>query len=195
MSIHGVSRADEPIESFRGPVLPLLHRSDDLCERSEISVLHSQRVLLEERNHRIGEIAQPADREGHHRAVRSFAVQVPAAEVGRDPLEHIAIRLVLGHLEDWRELPASGASGIRLVAVDAHREAPLAVDEPNDPPRIESLMRFFGFLLIVRTDRIFTIHATKVSTQCDTNEYRRILGCSSIQPGFTTAVQIAVQRL
>ena len=37
-----------------------------------------------------------------------------------------------------------------------------------------------GFLLIVRTDRIFTAHVLKVPSTCDTNEYRRILGCSSI---------------
>lgn len=37
-----------------------------------------------------------------------------------------------------------------------------------------------GFLLIVRTDRIVTAHAGTLRRGCDTDEYRRILGCSSI---------------
>ncbi len=37
-----------------------------------------------------------------------------------------------------------------------------------------------SFLLIVRTGRIVTVHVTLISDECDTNEYRRILGYSSI---------------
>jgi hypothetical protein len=39
-----------------------------------------------------------------------------------------------------------------------------------------------SFLLIVRTERILTSHAETSETGCDTSEYRRILGVSSIWP-------------
>ena len=39
-----------------------------------------------------------------------------------------------------------------------------------------------SFLLIVRTERIFTTHTTNLTSVCDMNEYRRILGVSSIWP-------------
>ena len=51
--------------------------------------------------------------------------------------------------------------------------------QPEDPLRIESLGVGFGFLLIVRTERIFTVHE-RGNTCLIVNEYRRILGCSSI---------------
>jgi hypothetical protein len=38
------------------------------------------------------------------------------------------------------------------------------------------------FLLIVRTERIVTAHVTNLNEACDMNEYRRILGVSSIWP-------------
>jgi hypothetical protein len=38
------------------------------------------------------------------------------------------------------------------------------------------------FLLIVRTERIFTTHAETLKDGCDMDEYRRILGVSSIWP-------------
>jgi hypothetical protein len=49
------------------------------------------------------------------------------------------------------------------------------------------MTRTRSFLLIVRTGRIFTFHISTLKTGCDMNEYRRILGCSSIQWGFVTA--------
>ena len=45
---------------------------------------------------------------------------------------------------------------------------------------VQSLRIPFGFLLIVRTDRIVTAHVLTVRDGYDMNEYRRILGCSSI---------------
>jgi hypothetical protein len=39
-----------------------------------------------------------------------------------------------------------------------------------------------SFLLIVRTERIVTTHAQTIKSACDMNEYRRILGVSSIWP-------------
>ena len=46
--------------------------------------------------------------------------------------------------------------------------------------RMECVSPRFGFLLIVRTNRIFTAHVLKVRGTYDMNEYRWILGCSSI---------------
>ena len=58
----------------------------------------------------------------------------------------------------------------------------------NHPVGIEhDMTRTGSFLLIVRTGRIFTTHIPTLKDGCDTNEYRRILGCSSIQWGFLTA--------
>jgi hypothetical protein len=45
---------------------------------------------------------------------------------------------------------------------------------------VQSLRIPFGFLLIVRTDRIVTAHVLTVRDGYDMNEYRRILGGSSI---------------
>jgi hypothetical protein len=56
-----------------------------------------------------------------------------------------------------------------------YRETAFAVGEPDDP-----LLNPWPFLLIVRTERIFTVHVTTISDGCDTNEYRQIHGVSSI---------------
>jgi len=48
---------------------------------------------------------------------------------------------------------------------------------------VQSLRIPFGFLLIVRTGRIFTALM---------GEYRRIHGCSSIQPSLKTATLLTV---
>jgi len=50
-----------------------------------------------------------------------------------------------------------------------------SVDEADDP-----LLDTWPFLLIVRTGRIFTAHVFNLMRVCDTNEYRRIHGVSSI---------------
>jgi hypothetical protein len=53
-------------------------------------------------------------------------------------------------------------------------------------PSVQSLripcayIKTLGFLLIVRTGRIVTAHALTLRRGCDTNEYRRMLGYSSI---------------
>ena len=70
------------------------------------------------------------------------------------------------------DLPAEPASS---VLHHRDREAALAVDEADDP-----LREPWPFLLIARTGRIFTAHAGTLRRRCDTDEYRRILGVSSI---------------
>ncbi len=95
--------------------------------------------------------------------------------------EHCSIPLVLVDVEDRVELPPVRRFG-EGVPVYRHRETSFTVDESHDPARIElEHSRRRGFLLIVRTGRIFTVHVVTVIVGCDIqDEYRRILGCSSI---------------
>ncbi len=79
----------------------------------------------------------------------------------------------LNHRESWLNLPTRST---RSIQEDRNAETSFAVDKADDP-----LRKVWPFLLIVRTGRIFTTHATHRKTRmCHTNEYRRILGVSSI---------------
>ncbi len=80
--------------------------------------------------------------------------------------------LSLNHCEGRLDLPTGST---RTVPKDWNTEAAFAVDEADDPLRGN-----WPFLLIVRTDRIFTTHATTPRKGCYMNEYRRMLGVSSI---------------
>ena len=82
--------------------------------------------------------------------------------------------LSLNHREGWLDLPTKPRG---LIPEDRNTEATFAVDEADDP-----LRETWPFLLIVRTGRIFTFHVSTQSSGCDMNEYRRILGVSSIWP-------------
>lgn len=84
---------------------------------------------------------------------------------------------MLRNLEDSSELPSPGSTHVR-VAVNGDGEASLSIDEAAYPLRVEEAIT--GFLLIVRTGRFVTAHARTLLVGCDMNEYRRILGCSSI---------------
>ena len=93
---------------------------------------------------------------------------------------------VLVDVEHRVELPTS-MSMHHWVPMHGHREAAFSVHKSNHPVGIEHDTRTGSFLLIVRTSRIFTTHAGTLKNGCDVNEYRWILGCSSIQWGFVTA--------
>ena len=80
--------------------------------------------------------------------------------------------LSLDHGEGGLRLPTQPAG---VVPKDRNAEATLAVDEADHPLRGD-----WPFLLIVRTERIFTFHFTTLETGCDMDEYRRMLGVSSI---------------
>ena len=69
-------------------------------------------------------------------------------------------------------LPAKGHHRIALYWA---AETAFTVDEADDP-----LLESWPFLLIVRTGRIVTAHVDILLKAYDTNEYRRILGVSSI---------------
>ncbi len=72
------------------------------------------------------------------------------------------------------------------LSTDGDIEASLTIDESGHPVTqvawdpIQPVRGTGSFLLIVRTGRIFTFHAITKSNGCDMDEYRRILGVSSI---------------
>ncbi len=87
--------------------------------------------------------------------------------------------LVLIHVENRLELPTP-VSVHHRTAMNRYGEATLTIHESSDPVGIEHKTRNGSFLLIVRTGWIFTTHAITLRIGCDTDEYHRILGCSSI---------------
>jgi len=117
-------------------------------------------MALEERNDLTFQGWKSVDRVRPDAAVRAFRAEPPTAEHADHRFEHRSIPLVLVHVEDGMELPPAGRTGVG-VPMYRHREAAFAVDESDDPTRIElEYRRRSGFLLIVRTGRIFTAHAS-----------------------------------
>ena len=64
-----------------------------------------------------------------------------------------------------------------MVPKDRAAETAFPIDETSNPSAVPE-----SFLLIVRTERIFTTHAETLKDGCDMDEYRRMLGVSSIWP-------------
>jgi hypothetical protein len=87
--------------------------------------------------------------------------------------------LVLVDLEVRLELPTPVPVHHR-TSMYRDREATFTIHESNNPVGIEHVARTGSFLLIVRTGWIFTVHVKTLRSGYDTNEYHRILGCSSI---------------
>ena len=154
--IHHVEAGDEPLE-----VVPF---GGD------------QWVIFEERDDAVHKIRATLPGEAHEHfpmVVMSAILDDPsAAEEAHEELQSRAGRRRLGHRELVLDLPAESAS---RVAHHGDRETAFTVDEADDP-----LLESWPFLLIVRTGRILTVHGKTVETGCDMNEYRRILGVSSI---------------
>jgi len=87
--------------------------------------------------------------------------------------------LVLIDVKDGLKLPTP-VSVHHRTAMNRNRETTLAIHKTSDPVGIEHKTRNGSFLLIVRTGWIFTTHVSTLRNGCDTDEYHRILGCSSI---------------
>jgi hypothetical protein len=64
-----------------------------------------------------------------------------------------------------------------VIPKDRNTETAFAVDKADNPLRV-----YWPFLLIVRTERIVTTHVPTLEDGCHLDEYRRILGVSSIWP-------------
>jgi len=89
----------------------------------------------------------------------------------------------LRHVERQRDAPWQSTI---TLSTDRDVEASLSIDESGDPvaqvmwDSIQPVRGTGPFLLIVRTGRIFTAHAFTQTNGCDMDEYRRMLGVSSI---------------
>ena len=119
------------------------------------------------------------NRKGQNTAPWAFRTNSPAAQ-GRDHrFENLSMVLVLVDVEDRLKLPTPMSVHHR-VAMNRNGEATLAIHKTSDPVGIEHKTRNGSFLLIVRTGWIFTTRAATLRRGCDTDEYHRILGCSSI---------------
>src|SRR5262249_8336504 len=144
------------LEAGSSQVLLLAERSHDLGERPKVGALDDERVLLEERNDPLFQIRSAADCVGQHAALRTLRADNATAEERAQCFGHRSMRLVLVHVEDRLDLPVARGSD-EWIPMEADTEAALAIDEADDPARIE-LERVSGFLLIVRTGRIVTAH-------------------------------------
>lgn len=104
--------------------------------------------------------------------VTSVATDVAAFEETLQFVQDMHAPRSLDHAEVRLNLPTETTT---TVPEDRNTEAAFAVDEADDP-----LLESWPFLLIGRTDRIVTAHATSLRRACDIDEYRRIHGVSSI---------------
>jgi hypothetical protein len=179
MGIHPIGQTDESLESRSEEVLLCVHRPNDTGERLEITPLYHQGIRFEERNDDLNEISPPFHRVRQHSALWSLWTHRTTSEEPSQCFENAPMVLMLVHVEHWLQLPPSMSVHHR-VAMHRYREAPFAIHKTNDPSRIEQRAWPGSFLLIVRTGRIVTVHAASLQRRCDTNEYRRILGYSSI---------------
>jgi hypothetical protein len=154
-----------------------IHHSNDRRELPEIVAFRgSQRICLEERDDDVSQVATPEDLINHQIlpvvVVPSVSVDATAPKEVVDQFQTFDAALSLDDCEHRLQLPSDPH---HAVALNRTTEAAFTVDEADDP-----LLDPWPFLLIARTGRIFTAHASTVVTATDMNEYRRILGCSSI---------------
>src|SRR2546423_1129620 len=169
------NRGDESESLFR-EVPAGLHEAEDDRKLLEIELFRgSQWTFFEERQDTFHEIAAPLHGEAKHRlAVVVLAVVHDDCPAPEHLTEEFERRPRCGGLRDRElvlDLPARTA---QRVTHHRDREAPFAVDEADGP-----LVSTWPFLLVVRTARVVTHRRFTVRRWCD-NEYRRILGFSSI---------------
>ena len=154
-----------------------LHRADDSSELLKlIGFRRSQWVRLEKRNDAAHQVGKRSDVETPEIlpmvVVPTIDADTAASKEVLQLVQDVHAPLSLHHRELGLGLPPQAT---RAVAEDRNTEAPLAVDEADDP-----LLGTWPFLLIARTGRIVTAHVSTLRRWCDMNEYRRILGVSSI---------------
>jgi hypothetical protein len=158
----------------------------DLTEHRQIGRLHSQPEHIEEREDPPFELIRPGD----------FLVE-DTVTASADPSYAEGRSEELWEfptdLRDVEGEPYAERKATITLTTDRDVEAALSVDEPRDVVThverdlIQPGWRPGPFLLIVRTGRIVTAHVPvhlsmfrTLRRGCDTNEYRRILGVSSI---------------
>ncbi len=175
--VHGLRDPCDPAEPVHRQVDPLAHQPHDGREALKLVTLcRSQWMCFEKRNDRLDKITEGPDAVAVQVftvvVVASVAADVAAAEVPLQRVQDLHTLRSLDHAEVRLYLPAEPTAA---VPEDRNAEAAFAVDEADDP-----LLESWPFLLIGRTDRIVTVHATTLGKGCDIDEYRRIHGVSSI---------------
>ena len=175
--VHRLCSRRDLAQPIHREVAAELHHADDDSELLKlIGFRRSQWVCFEKRNDAADQIGKRSDVESPEILP---VVVVPAIDA--DPtaskevlqfVKDVHAPLSLHHRELGLDLPSQAT---RAVAEDRNTEAPLAVDKADDP-----LLGTWPFLLIARTGRIVTAHVSTIRRWCDMNEYRRILGYSSI---------------
>lgn len=158
-------------------VHPTIHHRQDHLELQEVLLLcRSQRIRIEERDDHPTKIFPTKHVESEQIflviVMSAVPIDVSAAEVLLQHLKYVQAAFTLNNRKPRLHLPTTAHS---LVSLNRAAEATFSVDEADDP-----LLETWPFLLIVRTGRIFTAHVISLLMRCDTNEYRRILGVSSI---------------
>jgi hypothetical protein len=143
---------------------PLLHQADDRCEAGKVAGLGgSQWVCFEKRNDAIRKIHQTSDMKAPDVftvvVVSAIDIDRPASKEVLQLVQYMHTPKSLHDRELGLNLPAESA---RSILENRNAEAPLAVDEADDP-----LHSLWPFLLIVRTGRIVTSHAISLKTGCD----------------------------
>lgn len=82
------------------------------------------------------QISTAADCVGQHAALRPLGADKATAEERDQCFEHRPMRAVLVDVEDRLDLPATCGSDVG-IPVETDTEAAFAVDESDDPSRIE----------------------------------------------------------
>ena len=164
------------------------HHPDDIYKRHEvISFSRDKWVFFEERDDHLRQVGELS-----YRVPAQSLVMIVASDVTSDlttveeslqSMQGIDTPLSLDHDEARLDLPTQLRG---VVPKERNTEATFAVDEADDP-----LRETWPFLLIVRTERIITLHAPTETDGCDASEYRRILGVSSIWPASLCKITLA----
>ncbi len=153
-----------------------IHHGQNLFQLQEVLVFcRAEWISFKEQQNCFPEIVPLEDIVGEQ---VFFVVIVPGVAIDTSALEELSYELEgrntslsLHDYEPRLHLPSAGHA---FVPLDWTAETTFTVDEADDP-----LLESWPFLLIVRTERIFTAHVLTLLIGCDTNEYLRILGVSS----------------
>ena len=163
LPIHGEGQIAEHFEALHTEVLPHCHRSHDTSEDEKVFVLGAQkRLRFEEGDDPFEQVITTADDEHQAGVLRAAVVLTDpsAAEPPGDQVEDLTTLRRLADMELRHELPTGSRTRVPL---DGYVERPFSIHEACN-------VGIQPFLLIVRTDRIFTAHITTLMNRCDMNE-------------------------
>jgi len=175
--IHSLCNRRDFTETLYRKVAAQFHHADDNSELLKlIGFRRSQWVCFEKRNDAVHQVGKRSDVETPEIlpmvVVPAVQADTAASKEVLQLVQDMHAPLSLYHRELGLDLPSQAT---RAVAEDRNTEAPLAVDEADDP-----LLGTWPFLLIARTGRIVTAHISTLRRGCDMNEYCRMHGVSSI---------------